>query len=151
MASEGERLAAIHAAAFRGAARWSAAALARASADPLCFLLRAGRGGEAAGFALGRAVAGEAELLTLAVAPAHRRAGLGRDLLRRFEAQARGRGAAEAFLEVAADNRAAIALYEGAGWTPVGRRSGYYDGTDAIAFGKPLDAASPAPPGPAAP
>ena len=47
------------------------------SADPLAFLLVEGD----AGFLLGRAVAGEAELLTIAVAPEARRLGLGRKLV----------------------------------------------------------------------
>ena len=78
------------------------------------------------GFAIGRTIAGEAELLTLAVDPAHRRQGLGRTLLAGFGQEARKRGADTAFLEVAADNRAAIALYEGADWSQSGRRPRYY-------------------------
>lgn len=96
-----------------------------------------------AGFALGRAVAGEAELLTLAVAPERRRQGTGAALLDRFETEARGRGAAIAFLEVGADNAAARALYARAGYAEVGRRRGYYraaDGTqvDAMIMQKAL-------------
>ena len=79
-----------------------------------------------AGFALGRAVAGEAELLTIAVDPDRRRQGHGARLLSRFAAEARARGADTAFLEVAADNRAARALYLAAGYAEVGRRPGYY-------------------------
>ena len=79
-----------------------------------------------AGFLLGRAVAGEAEVLTLAVAPEARRRGLARKLLARFVYQARLRGAGRAFLEVSAENTAAIALYESAGFAAVGRRKGYY-------------------------
>ena len=45
---------------------------------------------------------------------------------------ARARGASEAFLEVAEDNRAARALYARGGWAPVGRRPGYYGGGDAL-------------------
>jgi len=78
------------------------------------------------GFVLGRALAGEAELLTLAVEPARHRHGTGRRLLARFEAEAARRGADRAFLEVAADNTAARALYRAAGWGETGRRRGYY-------------------------
>ncbi len=78
------------------------------------------------GFALGRAAAGEAELLTLAVHPDQRRDGLGRALLTGFEAEARARGAGVAFLEVATDNAAALALYRGAGYGYAGRRRNYY-------------------------
>jgi len=81
---------------------------------------------------VGRAGAGEAELLTLAVAPQARRRGLGARLVNRFLYQARCRSAETAFLEVAADNAPAIALYTAAGFAPGGRRKGYYhhpDGT----------------------
>jgi ribosomal-protein-alanine N-acetyltransferase len=117
-----EALATLHARAFRSPPPWSAAVFAGFLADPLAFLLVEGD----AGFLLGRAVAGEAELLTLAVAPDARRRGLGRKLLARFLYQARLRGADRAFLEVAADNPAAIALYESAGFAKVGSRRAYY-------------------------
>ncbi len=86
------------------------------------------------GFALGRAIAGEAELLTLAIAPEHRRRGLGRHLLASFEREARRRGARSAFLEVSADNIPAIALYAAAGYREAGRRSGYYRHGNSIAI-----------------
>ena len=78
------------------------------------------------GFALGRVVADEAELVTIAVDPGARRQGTGRALLAAFEADAKARGAARAFLEVAADNTAALALYRDAGWIETGRRKAYY-------------------------
>ena len=78
------------------------------------------------GFILVRTVAGEAEILTLAVAPDARRRGVGRALLRAaLEASAEA-GAVTMFLEVAADNAAAIALYEEEGFVRAGLRSGYY-------------------------
>jgi ribosomal-protein-alanine N-acetyltransferase len=129
-----ERLAALHASAFDGAARWSAAAFRAAAANPICFLIDEGE----TGFALGRSVADEAELLTLVVAGDARRRGVGATLLAAFESEARRRGAEAAFLEVAADNAPARRLYERAGWRVAGQRSGYYDGTDAIAMRKRL-------------
>jgi ribosomal-protein-alanine N-acetyltransferase len=87
-------------------------------------------------------VAGEAELLTIAVDPAHRRQGLGRTLVEAFLAEARQRGAETAFLEVAEDNTAARTLYTAAGFTQTGRRKGYYRGAgrvvDAILMGRTL-------------
>ncbi|MFM7334533.1 MAG: GNAT family N-acetyltransferase [Tabrizicola sp.] len=121
-----EALAALHARSFRTPPPWSAADFSSFLADPLCFLLVEGD----AGFLLGRAVAGEAELLTLAVSPDARRRGLGRKLVARFLYQARLRGAEHAFLEVSAENRPAIALYESAGFGPAGRRRGYYHAPD---------------------
>ena len=49
-----------------------------------------------------------------------------------FLAESAGSGAFRAFLEVAADNEAAVALYRQAGFAEAGRRTGYYrrpDGT----------------------
>ncbi len=115
-------LAALHARCFRTPPPWSAADFATFVADPLAFLLVEGD----AGFLLGRAVAGEAELLTLAVAPESRRLGLGRRLVARFVYQAQLRQAQRAFLEVSAENPAAIALYDSAGFRAEGRRRGYY-------------------------
>ena len=123
-----EALAAIHAASFERERAWSAREFAALLADPHVFAVNGPESGT--GFALGRAVAGEAELLTLAVAPHARRKGHGRALLARFEEAARLRGALEAFLEVAADNVGAVALYAGAGYGERGRRPGYYDRGD---------------------
>ena len=115
-------LAALHARCFSSPPPWSDADFAAFLSDPLAFLLVEGD----AGFLLGRAVAGEAELLTLAVAPEARRRGLGRKRVARFLYQARLRSAALAFLEVAEDNAAARALYTGQGFAESGRRPGYY-------------------------
>lgn len=117
-----EELAALHSRCFRTPPPWSAQDFALFVADPLAFLLVEGD----AGFLLGRAVAGEAEVLTLAVAPEARRRGLGRKLMARFVYQARARAAVRAFLEVSAENPGAIALYESAGFAAAGRRKGYY-------------------------
>ena len=107
-------------------------------ADPLCFTLI-----ESDGYLIGRAVAGEAEILTLAVEPDARRRGFGTLLVQRFLAQARNRAATSAFLEVAANNTPAIALYLQAGFAEVGRRRGYYEqaghpATDALVFSRPV-------------
>lgn len=117
-----DMLAALHARSFQVPPPWSAVDFASLLADPLAFLLVEGD----AGFLLGRAVAGEAELLTLAVAPEARKRGLGRKLVARFLYQAQMRGADQAFLEVAVDNAPAIALYESAGFSRAGLRRGYY-------------------------
>lgn len=115
-------LATLHRLCFRSPPPWSAADFTAFTADPLAFLLVEGD----AGFLLGRAVAGEAELLTLTVSPESRRLGLGARLVARFLYQARLRAATRAFLEVSAENPAAIALYESAGFAVAGRRRGYY-------------------------
>jgi ribosomal-protein-alanine N-acetyltransferase len=99
-----------------------------------------------AGFVLGRAIAGEAELLTLAVDPDHRRGGLGRHLVRAFEGAAMTRKAEFAYLEVGADNPGAYALYLAMGYSESGRRPRYYNTPegakiDAILMKKSLQSA----------
>lgn len=89
--------------------------------------------GEAAGFALARAGGGEAELMLLASDPRFRRQGVGAALLRSIIADARGRDAAQLFLEVRAGNDA-IAFYERLGFTKIGERSSYYRGTGGQLF-----------------
>lgn len=85
------------------------------------------------GFLMGRAIAGEAELLTLAVDPMHRRKRVGAELIAEFADAARARAAESCYLEVAADNGAALALYRQSGWIDTGRRRNYYrDGLDAL-------------------
>jgi ribosomal-protein-alanine N-acetyltransferase len=121
-----EALAALHGACFREAPRaWSAGEFATLLAQKEVFLIP-----DEDGFALGRVAGPEAELLTLAVDPARRRRGTGRRLLADFERKATLGGASEAFLEVAADNAAAGALYAGAGWVREGLRPGYFRGPE---------------------
>src|SRR5262249_2726639 len=78
------------------------------------------------GFALWRHAADEAELLTLAVSPGHRRRGAGRRLMSTVVCDARERGARALFLEVGSDNPQAKALYDDMGFRIVGRRPAYY-------------------------
>ena len=114
-------MARIHAACFTMPRPWDASEFATALADPRSLLIH-----EDHGFALGRIVADEAELLTLAVAPDARRQGTGARLMAAFLVGARARGAESVFLEVAAPNTAARALYEKCGFAQTGLRRGYY-------------------------
>jgi ribosomal-protein-alanine N-acetyltransferase len=86
----------------------------------------AGRG--LVGFILSRIAAGEAEILSVAVAASRRRKGLARRLLDLHLRRLAGRGAQAVFLEVGEDNVAARRLYARAGFREVGRREGYYEG-----------------------
>lgn len=117
------RLAGIHAEAFD--APWDAAALDALLGQPGVFPVV-----QADGFILIRAVADEAEILTLAVRPAARGRGLGGQLVREGAAEAAARGATRLFLEVADDNAAALALYASAGFDEAGRRRAYYARAD---------------------
>jgi [ribosomal protein S18]-alanine N-acetyltransferase len=76
---------------------------------------------------------GEAQILNVSVVPDARREGLGRELVRRFVADARLLAAEQVFLEVRVSNIAAIRLYEGEQFAPVARRIGYYPGATADA------------------
>ena len=120
-------MAALHARSFSTPRPWSEAEITELLASPLVFALT-----RPGAFLLGRVVAGEAELLTIAVHPDQRRSGLGGALVDAFVTEARARGGESAFLEVAASNTAARALYANCGFAPAGRRRGYYhrpDGT----------------------
>lgn len=131
-------LAALHEAAFP-AAPWSHAAMARLLAMPGAFALVATLDDEPAGFVLARVAADEAEIVTLGVAPAHARRGIGRHLLAATAAEAAQRGAARLFLEVAETNLAARRLYAAGGFREVGRRRRYYpDGADAVVLARAL-------------
>ena len=116
-------LAEVHAAAFD--APWTAADILRFAEDPGGFALAAEEGEAIVGFILCRVMAGEGEILTLAVRPEFRRRGAARVLVEAAAVLAR-QTAAAMFLEVADDNAGAIALYEQTGFSVAGRRLGYY-------------------------
>ena len=141
-----DTLAAVHWQAFTPG--WSAAELTELLDSPGVFALLA-QAEEPCGMILCRAVAGEAEILTLAVAPPARRQGLARALVAAAAGLARQAKAAEMFLEVATDNIAALRLYEQAGFQRAGLRRGYYDRgdgvrTDAVVMRLDLNTAGPA-------
>jgi len=120
---DGAALAEVHATAFE--APWRDQEILRFAEDRGGYALVAEAERRIVGFILCRAIAGEAEVLTLAVRPEHRRKGIAAALV---EAAARvaARASAVMFLEVAADNPGAVALYEKAGFAAAGRRAGYY-------------------------
>ncbi|MCL4113499.1 UNVERIFIED_CONTAM: hypothetical protein GTU68_062470 [Idotea baltica] len=92
---------------------------------------------------MGRIIADEAELLTLAVMPQTRRTGIGTQLMQAFEAQLSKAKVQDVFLEVSCENAPAIALYQRFGYVQTGLRKAYYntpDGRkiDAIVMGKSI-------------
>lgn len=117
-------LARVHAGGFDHP--WSEAEMADMLTQPGVFGLAADGEDGVAGFVLCRTVAGEGEILTIAVDPAARRGGVARALMTAAIAAARAHGAMNLFLEVAVDNAAAIGLYEGLGFSRAGLRKGYY-------------------------
>ena len=133
-----EELAAIHGRAMVVPPAWSAETIQGFLEYPGAILATSQDG-----FALGRVTLDEGELLTLAVAPTAQRQGQARRCLQEFERLARAFGAVRLFLEVAATNEAARALYAQAGFREDGVRKGYYRGTagdaiDAIVMSKTL-------------
>ncbi len=112
---------------------WSEAQWSRELAD----LKRPGlgfwRGQQLIALACGLLVLDELQITAVAVAPEHRRQGLGRQILHYLLNEAHGQGARQATLEVAADNTAALALYGQLGFSTAGiRRSYYRNGSDAL-------------------
>jgi ribosomal-protein-alanine N-acetyltransferase len=88
-----------------------------------------GRAGTA-GFVLARNISGEAEIITIAVARAHRRRGLGRILMDAVLRDLHATRAETLFLEVDEKNAPAIGLYRKLGFREVGKRSAYYRAAD---------------------
>jgi [ribosomal protein S18]-alanine N-acetyltransferase len=113
------RMAQIHAAAFAGHGQiWSEADIAAMLARPVIHAVSHG----SEGFALVQIVAPEAELLTIAIDLHAQGKGHGAALLRQVMDAALAAGAQDLFLEVAADNARALALYARAGFVRTGLR-----------------------------
>lgn len=122
------RAAALHAEAFVpfGERAWTRQDMAELLASPGVAGLLLQVDGADAGLAICRVVADEAELITLAVRAAHRHRGVARRLLAAVLDHARAADAKTLFLEVAADNPAAHALYETIGFRAAGSRPAYF-------------------------
>ena len=105
---------------------WGREELAELLAMPGAFALMGFEGEAPCGFILMRAVAGEAEILTIAVLPDRRGAGLGQLLVEDALRRAQDNGAEVCFLEVAEENAPARALYVKTGFEVSGKREGYY-------------------------
>lgn len=134
-AAEVQALAAIHSQSF-ATEIWDAVAISGLMVTPGTFALV---DCDVTGFILVRAAGGEAEVLTLAVAPAARRRGTASALVVAASERAAEAGAEIMFLEVNASNYPAIALYKQIGFSEVGRRKAYYAGPhgmreDALVF-----------------
>lgn len=108
---------------------WTGAQCASLLPMPGVWLSLACEGSTVIGFALGRVVVNEAELLLLAVHKDRRGRGAGKMLLDRFIEISRSRGADHVHLEMR-DGNPAERLYKAAGFTVIGRRKNYYTGRD---------------------
>jgi ribosomal-protein-alanine N-acetyltransferase len=125
--------AALHGASFRRG--WSEDEFERLLVDRGVLAHRAALGPRPVGFIVSRMVAGEAEILSVAVARAQQGRGLARRLLDLHLRRLAGLGVRTVFLEVDDDNVAARRLYARGAFREVGRREGYYprSGTAAAA------------------
>lgn len=114
-------IARLHSESFTTPRPWTKIEFAELLNNPNVFLCEVDYG-----FLLGRIAGVESELLTMAVESKHRRIGLGRTLIFKFQQQAIKRGANELFLEVSQENSSAIALYNYMGFQKNGLRKNYY-------------------------
>jgi ribosomal-protein-alanine N-acetyltransferase len=100
------------------------------------FVAMVGNPKMAVGFVMGQLAADEAEILSIGVAKAWQRKGIGRRLVDGLVRAVARAEVKRVFLEVAADDAAALALYRRLGFTETGRRKGYYERKG----GPPVDA-----------
>lgn len=129
-ASDIEIVAKLHARCFYDA--WAPPMLRQVMGMPGAFgyVARRPAYGSVIGFALGRVVADECELLSLGVEPDFRSQGIGGQLLSASMSRAMAEKARWFFLEVAEDNKSALRLYRNYGLTGVGQRLDYYENAD---------------------
>jgi [ribosomal protein S18]-alanine N-acetyltransferase len=119
-------IAVLHAASFQRG--WSEDEVYRLLIESNVVAHRAMHGRKLIGFILSRRAAGEAEILSVAIAPAWRGHKLSRRLLDLHLRRLAGLGTRAVFLEVGEQNAPAGRLYRRAGFREIGRRQGYYEG-----------------------
>jgi ribosomal-protein-alanine N-acetyltransferase len=124
--SDASAISAIHGLSFQRG--WGEDEVHRLLVEKNVVAHRALSGRKLIGFILSRLAAGEAEILSIAVAPAWRGRRLSRQLLDLHLRALAGRGTRAVFLEVDEHNAAAVRLYRRAGFRDVGQRSSYYQG-----------------------
>ena len=119
-----------------GATAWTAEAFwsELAHPDSRTYLVAEGPDGALLGYAGVMAGGADADVQTIAVAPAAQGRGLGGTLLEALVEAARGAGATSLLLEVRADNAPAIALYERHGFDRIAVRRRYYQPGDIDAW-----------------
>jgi len=114
----------LHATGF--AHPWSVSEFEALIADPACLSVGVETKSGLAGYLMSRVAADEAEILTIVVAPALRMFGCAQRLLLDHLSRLAARRVHVVFLEVDAENVAALALYRRNGFLEVGRRKAYY-------------------------
>lgn len=125
-----ELLAALHAASDDSP--WNAESFASLLRHRHRFGWLAHEAGAPAGYILVQAIAGEGEILSLAVRPEARRRAIARRLVERAMSEVERRGARRLLLEVAASNLPARTLYDALGFRQIGTRRAYYQRRDGL-------------------
>ncbi len=127
-------MAALHATAFEHPWRRSEFEALLAEPNVLGHLARPGPASASpVAFVLSRRSADEAEILSIAVSPSHRGAGVGRQLMQQQIEYLPLVGVRALYLEVSAANEPALALYRRLDFVEVGRRAAYYRQRDGSA------------------
>ena len=105
---------------------WSEKLLEKCLESPLDQVWVLEDGGEIAGYCNLRIIAGEGELMRIAVHPAKRGRGYAREMMEELEKHASENGAQSLLLEVRASNLPAICLYKSYGYEIRAVRKRYY-------------------------
>lgn len=107
---------------------WPMKGLQESLSSHAAFVLE--QGGVVIGFAFVQRILDEAHLLDIAISPARRGEGHGRELLRQLMDEVLAVGVNIWFLEVRVSNKTAITLYQTLGYNELSIRRNYYDGPD---------------------
>ena len=105
---------------------WSENSVASELNNRLSLWLVALDGDTVAGYVGSQSVLDQADMMNIAVHPAYRRQGIGRDLVLALSDALMEKGICGLMLEVRQSNAPAIALYEQLGFVQVGLRPNYY-------------------------
>ncbi len=105
---------------------WSEQSLAGELDNPLSLWLVCLADGEVWGYVGSQTVLGETDMMNVAVLPRARRQGIAQRLILALVAQLKQQGSRCLSLEVRPSNTPAVALYQGLGFSQVGRRPNYY-------------------------
>ena len=105
---------------------WSEKSVASELDNPLALWLVALDGDTVAGYIGSQTVMDETDMMNVAVAPSHRRMGIGEQLVMTLVGKLQKRGSHCLTLEVRDSNEPARSLYEKLGFEQVGRRPNYY-------------------------
>ena len=118
---------------------WTEGMLADCLRFPIYHTFLVEEGGQVCGYGCLIVLFEDAELANIAVAPTHRKQGVGKLLMEKMHDYAKTLGAERMLLEVRVSNESAIGLYQKYGYERYGIRKNYYaDGEDAYLMQKLL-------------